>query len=91
MNDKASDTQVGGDHYRSLPIQPSEFIHKNNLGWLEGNAIKYICRHNIKGGEGDIDKAIHYLNLLKEWEYDTPLDEGVVEDLPMSPSRMPFR
>ena len=70
MNDKASDTQVGGSHYKGMAIQPSEFIHRNGLGWLEGNSIKYICRHNLKGGEGDIDKAIHYLQLLKEWTYD---------------------
>ena len=69
-NDRASDTQVGGSHYRTLSIQPSEFIHRNGLGWLEGNAIKYICRHNLKGGEQDLDKAIHYLNLLNEWEYE---------------------
>ena len=68
---KASDTQVGGDHYKSLTIQPSEYIFKNNLNWLEGNAIKYITRHARKGGVADIDKAIHYLELLKEWHYGT--------------------
>lgn len=52
-----------------MAIQPGEFIYKNNLNWFEGNAVKYICRHRIKGGEQDIDKAIHYLELLKEEEY----------------------
>lgn len=52
-----------------MAIQPSEFIYRNNLDWLEGNAIKYICRHARKGGVEDIDKAIHYLELLKEWSY----------------------
>lgn len=65
----ASESQIGGDHYKDLPIQPSEFITKNNLGWCEGNAIKYIIRHKIKGGQSDLDKAIHYLQLLKEIEY----------------------
>ena len=69
-HDKPSDTQVGGLHYKTMSIQPSQFIHTNKLGWLEGNAIKYICRHNLKGGEQDLDKAIHYLNLLKEWDYE---------------------
>ena len=64
---KSSDDQVGGDHYKDMIIQPSEFIYKNGLDWLEGNAIKYICRHHLKNGIEDIDKAIHYLNLLKEW------------------------
>ena len=67
---RASDTQVGGDHYKQMDIQPSEFIHRNGLGWCEGNAVKYITRYTLKGGITDIDKAIHYLQLLKEWTYD---------------------
>lgn len=66
----ASDNQIGGDHYKEMSIQPSLFITKNCLNWCEGNAIKYICRHKIKGGANDLDKAIHYLQLLKEIEYD---------------------
>ena len=46
---KASDMQVGGQHYVGMEIQPSEFIYKNDLNWLQGNAIKYICRHHLKG------------------------------------------
>ena len=46
--------------------QPIEFIMANDLGFCEGNAIKYICRYQLKGGTQDLDKAIHYLNLLKE-------------------------
>jgi hypothetical protein len=67
---KADDKQIGGDHYKSMAIQPSEFIYRNNLNWCQGNAIKYICRYKQKGEAQDIDKAIHYLELLKEWEYD---------------------
>lgn len=67
---RPSDTQVGGDHYQTMEIQPSEFIHRNKLGWCEGNAVKYITRYTLKGGITDIDKAIHYLQLLKEWTYD---------------------
>ncbi len=65
----AKDLQIGGNHYKNMAIQPSEFITRNGLGWCEGNAIKYICRHHTKGGASDIDKAIHYLELLKEIEY----------------------
>ncbi len=64
-----SDYQVGGDHYQTMPIQVSEFVHKNELNWCEGNAIKYICRHHLKGGKQDLEKAIHYIQLLIEWEY----------------------
>lgn len=36
--------EVGGNHYQ-LPIQPVEFIQKNNIPFCEGNVIKYVCRH----------------------------------------------
>ena len=61
--------QVGGDHYKKMLIQPAEFINKNKLLFAEGNAIKYICRHSEKGGIQDIDKAIHYLEMVKERDY----------------------
>ena len=62
-------TQIGGDHYKKMVIQPAEFINKNKLLFAEGNAIKYICRHSSKGGIQDIDKAIHYLEMVKERDY----------------------
>ncbi len=40
--------QVGGKHYRSMKIQPAEFINENKLLFAEGNAIKYICRHQSR-------------------------------------------
>jgi hypothetical protein len=61
--------QVGGDHYKKMVIQPAEFINKNKLLFAEGNAIKYICRHNYKGGEEDVKKAIHYLEMILERDY----------------------
>ena len=62
-------TQVGGDHYKKMVIQPAEFINKNKLLFAEGNAIKYICRHSSKGKLQDIDKAIHYLEMVKDRDY----------------------
>lgn len=62
----ASEKQIGGNHYKDMPIQPSEYITKNGIGWYEGNAIKYISRYKQKGGKADIEKAIHYLELLLE-------------------------
>ena len=61
--------QVSGTHYMYMEIQPAEFINKNKLLFAEGNAIKYICRHSHKGGVEDIDKAIHYLEMIKERDY----------------------
>ena len=36
--------QVAGNHYKDFVIQPIEFITKNNIPFIEGNIIKYICR-----------------------------------------------
>ena len=66
---KASETQVAGGHYKDFPIQPGEFIHRNGIGFLAGNVIKYVCRYKAKNGRQDLEKAIHYLQLLIEWEY----------------------
>ena len=61
--------QVGGKHYKTFRIQPAEFINENKLLFAEGNAIKYICRHSVKGKEEDIKKAIHYLEMILERDY----------------------
>ena len=53
------DKQVDGNHYKSMKIQPAEFINENKLLFAEGNAIKYICRHQSKGKEKDIKKAMN--------------------------------
>ena len=52
-----------------MVIQPAEFINKNKLLFAEGNAIKYICRHKAKGELKDIEKAIHYLEMIIERDY----------------------
>ena len=63
------DTQVGGDHYKKMKIQPSEFINKNEMQFAEGNAIKYICRHGSKGRLQDLEKAKHYIDMIIERDY----------------------
>ncbi len=66
-------TQVGGNHYKQMAIQPVEFITKNSIPYLEGNVIKYVTRHKSKAGLEDIKKAIHYLQLIAELQYDVKL------------------
>ena len=65
----ASSTQVGGDHYCKMAIQPAEYSQHNNLNFIEGCVVKYVSRHRNKNGAEDIKKAIHFLNLLLEIEY----------------------
>ena len=69
LNMNALDTQVGGNHYKDMKIQPIEFIMANNLPFPEGNIIKYVCRHRHKDGAKDIKKIIHYCELILELEY----------------------
>ncbi len=66
---KAASKQVAGDHYSSQEIEPIEYTIANNLGYCEGNVVKYITRHKLKGGKEDILKAMHYLQFILEYEY----------------------
>lgn len=59
-------TQVGGSHYTDCPIQPIQYIWANNLGFSEGNVVKYITRWKTKGGIKDLEKAKHHIALLIE-------------------------
>lgn len=64
----ALNTQVSGDHYKSLKIQPIEFIHANGIPFAEGSVIKYVTRWRAKGGIADLEKAKHFIELLIELE-----------------------
>ena len=63
---KANDVQVAGTHYKGKAIQPWDYIVGNNLGYLEGNIVKYVSRWKDKGGVDDLKKAQHYLTKLIE-------------------------
>lgn len=62
-------TQVGGNHYKDLKIQPIEFIHANNLDFMTANVVKYVVRAKNKNGSQDIRKAIHYCQLILKLDY----------------------
>ncbi|MCC8119511.1 MAG: DUF3310 domain-containing protein [Bacteroidales bacterium] len=66
---KATDTQVGGNHYKDMAIQPIEYIVKNELGFCEANIVKYVSRHKAKNGAEDIRKVIHYAQLILQFQY----------------------
>jgi hypothetical protein len=64
----ANARQEGGTHYKQLMIQPWDYIISNNLGYLEGNVVKYVTRWQTKHENGvqDLLKAKHYLDKLLE-------------------------
>lgn len=67
---KATDKQIGGDHYKDMVYQPMDFAYDNNLGAHQYDIIKYVCRYKAKGGKMDLEKAIHVIEMLIEREYD---------------------
>ncbi len=75
MNDKANDVQVGGTHYQ-IAIQPWDYIAANNLGYFEGNVVKYVSRWRDKGGIDDLRKAKHYIDKLIEIETARKTEQG---------------
>lgn len=64
----ANDEQHGGSHYKDKAIQPWDYIIANNLGYLEGCAIKYLSRWKEKGGIQDLQKAKHFIEKIIEVE-----------------------
>ncbi len=75
----AMESQVGGSHYKDMAIQPVEFLHKNDIGYMEGCAIKYLCRWRSKGGIEDLEKAKHFIELLIEMEAAAAIGEAVAK------------
>lgn len=63
-------SQTGGNHYADRAIEPVDYIHENEMTYLEGNVVKYVTRHRYKNGDEDILKAIDYLNMILEKVYD---------------------
>ncbi len=61
--------QEGGSHYQNFKVQPAEYSIKNNLPWPEGESIKYITRHKLKGGKKDLLKAKHCIDMIIERDY----------------------
>lgn len=58
--------QVGGDHYKSMAIQPAHYCIVNGIGAAEFAVIKYVSRWKSKGGVQDLVKAKHFLDILIE-------------------------
>lgn len=77
MEEKATNKQVGGDHYKKSKIQPIEYIHANGLDFFQGNIVKYITRFRHKNGKQDLEKIKHYCDLLIELEYPTIDDDTI--------------
>jgi hypothetical protein len=74
----AIDSQVGGDHYKSMAIQPWQVMRavmtrEEYTAYHIGTVMAYLMRHKAKGGEQDIKKAQHHLTELVEYLNDTKM------------------
>lgn len=67
-SDGASQSQVGGNHYKKCAIQPWDYTIANKLDYFQGSIIKYVTRWRDKGGVGDLEKALHFLKKYIETE-----------------------
>ena len=65
---RATNRQIGGDHYRTLEITPTQYIYANKLSWNIGNTIKYVTRTKEDKVQ-DLLKAKHYIDLELEMIY----------------------
>lgn len=77
MTERASDRQVGGDHYIKHSVQPWDLYtdwlgREGFIGFLRGTVLKYVIRYRDKGGIQDLEKAAHYLQKLIEEEKKCP-------------------
>jgi len=67
--------QIGGKHYIKYKIQPSKFVVENRLLYPEGCVIKYVIRHQDKGGKQDLEKAKHMIDMIIERDYGEEKEE----------------
>lgn len=67
-DDSAESMQIGGDHYKNLPIQPMRYSMINGLDACQHTIIKYVTRFRDKGGIKDLEKAKHCIDLLIQYE-----------------------
>ena len=56
-------------HYSRFNIEPIRFCMENNLDALQKDVVKYICRHDMKGGLDDVKKALRYAQMVAEHHY----------------------
>ena len=59
--------KMGSD--RGLQIQPVEYIHSNNIPFIEGNVIECITNHRRNNKSEDVKKAIQLCVMLLKLDY----------------------
>lgn len=79
------DNQVGGDHYQNGDVPgPAEWCMKQGLGFGESSGIKYLARHERKGGLEDVKKAWQYCEFVAWVKYGVDLRKAGIEKIEKS-------
>jgi hypothetical protein len=71
MSDKVNNPgHYGGadNPYETIKVLRAWLTPEEFVGFLKGNALKYLSRHRQKGGLEDLKKAQWYQNALVEFE-----------------------
>lgn len=84
--------EVGGEHYRRHKYETWDVIADWDLGYFDGNAVKYLSRWRYKhptveGRIADLEKARHYIEKLIEMERGSVTESQT--DINLSISRTP--
>ncbi len=66
---EAFKTQIDGNHYSKLVIQPMQYSMANKLDACQHTIIKYVTRFRDKNGRVDLEKAKHVIDMLIALEY----------------------
>lgn len=66
--------EAGSAHYKVMKIQPIDYIEANELGFHEGNVVKYVTRWRSVDGLKDLEKAEWYIQRLIENAKQAALD-----------------
>ena len=67
-NTSANSVQIGGAHYKQMPLEHWDLVALAGLDYYQGNITKYVMRWRDKGGLEDLKKARHYLDKYIELE-----------------------
>lgn len=74
--------QVGGDHYQA-EYQHWDWVSDIGMGYLPGNATKYVSRWRKKNGIDDLKKAMSYIDKMMliqknqpDFQFSNPIGNG---------------
>ena len=71
LETKANDTQIGGDHYKNMGVEPWDVVDtwptEQRIGAYRHGALKYLMRMGSKDEQlQEIKKCGHYIQKLIE-------------------------